>query len=315
MPSSTSPPAAATPVLDGFRALSPWPGATPVFLACSGGADSTYLAWAWKCFAAELENPPVVTAVVIDHGQRQSSEDEAQQAATALSELGFNVVVRRAELQTDASENEMRQVRYRELLELAEVGGTSAVVLTAHHADDVAETVLLRIMRGTGLRGLAGIPTRRELSSKVELRRPLLKLRRNQLRQDLQAAGINWIEDPSNADSQVAARNRLRHEVLPALATIATGDPIAAVLRLAAEAEEWQQAQAELLATSGNWRTLPSFLRQQAIAVELRKLGETVSPARLRDLEIALLKHSTAGINQNRGLFLNRTGILDQRSQ
>ena len=304
MPSSTSPPAAATPVLDGFRALAPWPGATPVFLACSGGADSTYLAWAWKCFAAELENPPAVTAVVIDHGQRPSSEGEAQQAATALSELGFNVVVRSAELQTDASENEMRQARYRELLKLAEVGGTSAVVLTAHHADDVAETVLLRIMRGTGLRGLAGIPVRRQLSPQVELCRPLLQLRRKRLRQDLQAAGIEWIEDPSNADSQVAARNRLRHEVLPALATIATGDPIAAVLRLTAEAEEWQQAQKELIQANTDWRSLPTFLRQQAIAHELRVLGETVSPARLCDLEGALLKHGTAGVDAIRNLVL-----------
>ena len=85
----------------------------------------------------------------------------------------------------------------------------------AHHADDQAETVLLHALRGAGVRGLAGIPSRRRIG-KGWLIRPLLHLPRSTLRQWLQEAGVQWLEDPSNADTSIP-RNYLRNEIMPLL--------------------------------------------------------------------------------------------------
>ena len=284
--------------------FAPW-GEAPVLLACSGGADSTFLACAWRVAAEAAATaaagplPPAV-CVVVDHGHRADSRDDAERAAALLAGLGLEVVVRSAALPAGANEALLRDARYRLLREEAQTRGATRV-LTAHHADDLAETVLLRILRGTGLRGLAGIPQRRALGGGVEVLRPLLGLRRAALRAALEERQIAWIEDPTNALPD-AARNRLRHEVLPALARVATGDPVLAVLRLAGEAREWNAALDALLGAAEAWRALPGYLRRQAVAVELRRLGETVSPARLRDLEAALLRKGRAGITADAAL-------------
>ncbi len=279
---------------DRILEFGPWAEA-PVLLACSGGADSTFLACAWRDAAARpaAQLPPAICAVV-DHGHRPGTERESAAAAERLRGLGLEAVVLRADAPADANESVLRDARYRQLQAEAERRG-AAHILTAHHADDLAETVLLRIFRGTGLRGLAGIPARRQLADGIEVLRPLLSLRRAAMREALRSAGVDWQEDPTNAIPD-AARNRLRLEVLPALAGIATGDPVLAVLRLAAEAGEWNQALDELLAAAPQWVELPAHLRRQAIAVELRRIGATVSPARLRDLEGALLRRGRAGV-------------------
>lgn len=108
----------------------------------------------------------------------------------------------------------MRKARYEALLALAQAAGAKEV-LTGHTLDDQAETVALRIERGTRLRGLGGIPPRRLLGAGVELVRPLLDHRRAELRHWLEERGVSWLEDPSNADLRYA-RNRLRAHGLPA---------------------------------------------------------------------------------------------------
>ncbi|MCH2111991.1 MAG: tRNA lysidine(34) synthetase TilS [Planctomycetes bacterium] len=280
-------------------------------LACSGGADSTFLAKAWLEWSALDACRWNASALVVDHGQRRTSAEDAQWAVERLSEMGLPAVSVRAECPSGSSEGEMRDARYRCFAaEAQRVGAT--VVLTAHHADDLAETVLLRIFRGTGLRGLAGIPSARlfgEAGDELEVRRPFLGLRRSAMRAELESSGLEWWEDPSNSDAQVAARNRLRLEVLPALAGISTGDPVEAVLRLAQEAGEWNECLDALLGQADNWADLPSFVRRQALAVEVRSVGETVSPARLADLEGALLRRQHAMINERVGLSL-RGGCL-----
>jgi tRNA(Ile)-lysidine synthase len=294
--------------LDDFA---PW-GEAPVLLACSGGADSTFLAVAWRHAAERASRPggdrheracaplPAARCAVVDHGHRAGSAADAAHAAEALAALGFEVEVLRATAAPDANEAILRDARYALLREAARACGASRV-LTAHHADDLAETVLLRILRGTGLRGLAGIPARRPLGDGVEVLRPLLGLRRADLRAALTAVEVSWLEDPTNALPH-AARNRLRQEVLPAMARVATGDPVLAVLRLAGEAGEWSEALDALLGAAGDWRMLPGYLRRQAVAVELRRLGETVSPARLRDLESALMRKGRAGVSTGAAL-------------
>lgn len=294
---------------DRIRSFGPWPPSTPVLLACSGGADSTFLALAWLHTAREMavneqEKLPKAIVVIVDHGHRPDSAADAEAAANIYRELEFDVQIKRTHVEANANEAELRDARYKMLLESAAQHGAKRILL-AHHADDNAETVLMRILRGTGLPGLAGIPERRQLTPDIELMRPLLRLRGGEMRRALQAMDQQWVEDLSNADPSVATRNLLRNEILPMLAKASTGDPIAALLRLSSEAREWQAAKDELLVTTTDFGRLPSYLRQQAIRDELRLVGATVSPTRLRNLEHALLRRGSAGIDQDHKLQIN----------
>jgi len=307
----SSPPQLAN--LTGFNVFGGWPATDRVMLACSGGADSTYLAWAWQAFATSLAEPPLATAIVINHGCRPESFADAQQAAANLQQLGLEVEVRTLDSVRE-TENNLRISRYQAFAEFA-LESDSRILLTAHNADDVAETVLLRIMRGTGLRGLSGIPQQRTITlangQLLQLRRPLLSLRSNEIRSTLSANNITWVEDLTNQDSSYARRNYLRQEILPHLEKISTGDPIKALLRLASEASDRNQSLDELLSSSIEWKSLPSYYRRQVIAQQLRQLHETVSPARLVDLEQALLKTGKVGVSVHHQLRLISSGQLE----
>jgi tRNA(Ile)-lysidine synthase len=112
-------------------------------------------------------------------------------------------------------------------------------VATGHTADDQAETVLHRLLRGTGLRGLGGIPARRPLVPGVALLRPLLGARRDEVLAFLRAAGADFREDASNADLRFT-RNRIRHELLPLLAAQYNAGIVPALCRLAEQARAAQ---------------------------------------------------------------------------
>jgi tRNA(Ile)-lysidine synthase len=191
------------------------PDGAALVLAVSGGPDSTALllgasalvpARRWRLTVAHL-----------DHGLRPTSADEAAAVAASAALLELPVEVRRVDVAALAAaehrslEDAGRQARYRFLEGVAAVRGPDALILTAHTADDAAETILLRLARGSGLRGLRGIPARRG-----RIVRPLLHVRRATLRAALEAAGIAYSTDPSNADV-AHARNRVRAELLPAL--------------------------------------------------------------------------------------------------
>ena len=191
------------------------PDGVPIVLAVSGGPDSTALLHG----AARLAPARgwQLTVAHLDHALRSSSADEAAGVAAAAVRLGLAVEVRRTSVRALATaehrsiEDAGRQARYRFLEEVAAVRGPDALIATAHTADDAAETVLLRLVRGAGLRGLRGIPARRG-----RVVRPLLHARRALLRDALDAAGIEYATDPTNADV-AHARNRVRAELLPAM--------------------------------------------------------------------------------------------------
>ena len=199
--------------------------------AFSGGPDSTALllglrdlapARGWRLLAAH-----------VDHGLDEGSASRAEAARRLAGELEVEVVVLAAGAPPlppepgDAGGREAaaRRVRYA-LLERLRAERAARWLLTAHHADDQVETVLLRLLLGSGLAGLAAMPARRGA-----LVRPLLPLRRDELAAAVAAAGLEPIDDPTNRDL-ATPRNRLRHLLLPA------GGPAvhAGALRLAAAA-------------------------------------------------------------------------------
>ncbi len=266
-----------------------------VVLACSGGADSTFLAHAYKS-ASQTSSLPTAIVAVIDHAQHEQSSEQTAKVVDDYRRLGFEVVSQRIPCDRGINENDMRNQRYAALLEIAKRHQASKVFV-AHHAEDQAETILQRIMRGTGINGLVGMRPSRDMGDGVELCRPLLNMRRSEMRAYLSAKKMGWHEDQTNADVEYATRNKIRHQLLPQLGEIATGDPIKALAKLAGEAADWESAQQQLLAQDRDFAELPSYLRRQAVRAELLKLGEKVTPQRLLDIEGALIKKGSAVIN------------------
>jgi tRNA(Ile)-lysidine synthase len=182
----------------------------------------------------------------VNHALRGSQSDADQAWLEALCrrlnvplEVGRADVAKIAALHGDGIEAAARSARYDFLRQTAERLG-ARFVATAHTRDDQVETVLHRIVRGTGLAGLAGIVSSRPLSPSVALVRPLLGVTRREVLDYLAACGQDYRTDPTNADPRFT-RNRLRNELLPALRERYNADVDAALVRLASLARESQK--------------------------------------------------------------------------
>ena len=191
----------------------------PVLAAISGGADSTALAYVLERLRAEDRLPGPLAFCHVDHGVRSDSQENAEHVRSLAERLEVPFHLRRlSPLGDRPSEDRMRNARYDAIAEIAQSIGAASVV-TAHHADDNLETVLFRLLRGTGPRGLAGIPESRWLcgeTTRCLLVRPFLKVRRNTLSALISRIGIAAYEDTTNQDLSYA-RNRLRNETIPQL--------------------------------------------------------------------------------------------------
>jgi tRNA(Ile)-lysidine synthase len=183
---------------------------TAVDCAVSGGADSVALMV--LASAANLN----VTAWHVDHGLRENSHTEAALVAQLATQLGAQFESRTVTVEQGANtEARAREARYAALPQ---------GVMTGHTADDQAETILINLLRGSGTRGLAGMqPT---------AQRPLLHIRRSETQALCNALGIAVFHDPSNNDERFQ-RNRIRHEVLPLLESLAKRDLVPVLTRQA----------------------------------------------------------------------------------
>lgn len=212
------------------------PSPTPLCVAFSGGLDSTVLLHGLLAVCRDTAHP--LRAVHVNHGLHP----DAVQWAGHCEAVGraWRVPVRVLTVRVDqrsggGPEAAARDARYRALF--ADLGGDE-LLLTAHQRDDQVETVLLRLMRGAGPAGLAGMRAWSRRQGHVILR-PLLDLSRAELAAYARARQLRWVEDPANRQAAYD-RNFLRHQVLPLLRQRWPGAP-AAVARsagLAAEADE-----------------------------------------------------------------------------
>ena len=185
-----------------------WPGAAAednrLGLAVSGGPDSLAL-----LLLAAQAMPGRVAAATVDHGLRSESAAEAAFVGQVCADLGvphktLTVIVEPGNLQAEA-----RSARYGALAEWLAADGLSALA-TAHHADDQAETLLLRLNRASGVAGLAGVRARGLVpGTRLPLLRPLLGWRRSELAAVVAGAGLMAIDDPSNRSDRFD-RARLR---------------------------------------------------------------------------------------------------------
>ena len=196
------------------RCTFPSPGTT-VDCAVSGGPDSLAL------LVLAVEAGLMVTAWHVDHGLRPGSDAEGERVAVVADSLGAAAV----SVTAMVGDGPNLEARARE----ARLDALPDGVLTGHTADDQAETVLLNLLRGSGVHGSAGIGD--------PGRRPLLGLRRSETRALCVACGLEPLDDPMNDDPRFV-RNRIRNEVLPLLAEVSDRDPVPLLARHAGLAGE-----------------------------------------------------------------------------
>ncbi len=278
-------------VLHPYLARCRFPASGPVTCAVSGGPDSLALL-ALAC-AAGLD----VTAVHVDHGLRAASGAEAEVVADAADRFGASVRCVQVEVAPGADlEARARSARCRAL-------GPGA--LYGHTADDQAETVLLALLRGTGLDGLAAMRAEQH---------PLLALRRAETHALCAELDLEPVRDPTNTDPQFR-RNRIRAEVLPLLDDVAERDVVPLLCRLAALARD----DTDLLATLAldldptdalALASSPTPLAGRAVREWLRPhLPSGHPPDRgAVDRVLAVARGETIGTEIAGGLTVRRTG-------
>jgi tRNA(Ile)-lysidine synthetase-like protein len=240
------------------------PRGKTLLVAVSGGADSVALLrllvdinrsdfWRWKLVVAH-----------ISHGIRgRPGTADARFVKALAKKLHLPFAQKSLRLGKHASEAAARDARLAALAALAKSHHAAGVVM-AHHADDQAETVLLRILRGTGVEGLAAMSPLTTLRG-LRIYRPLLAVRRTDLRATLAALKQPWREDETNSAPRYT-RNRIRHELLPALEAIAPA-AVPALTRLAhLAADTWQVVET---ATDTAWKA--ALLRKSPRRITLRR--------------------------------------------
>lgn len=279
-----------------------------IVVAVSGGADSVALL-AGLCELSSKGLDLHVVVAHLDHGLRAESADDAAFVWDLGHRLGVQCLIERVDVAQRArdtavgAEEAGRQSRYEFFISAAARAGATAVAI-GHTADDNVETVLFNLLRGSHLRGLRGIPSRRRLGPGLELIRPMLEIRRSLCRQYLGARGLSWREDPSNAQTGYT-RNFIRHELLPLLRqriNPGVDEAIARLAKTAEEADEFLTGQAESVLGRAVVSTEPGIcvlncaelataapmVRRAALILSLQTLEaplQSVSSERLGELE------------------------------
>jgi len=223
-----------------------------VVVAVSGGPDSVALLRALVTLKAQGADSGRLTVAHFNHQLRGDESDEDERFVRRLTaslasagHTGLSLHCQRCEVRSQAAkeannlEATARSLRYDWLGETARAA-RAHFVMTGHTADDQAETILHHLLRGTGLKGLRGIAARRGLVPGVELVRPLLNVARAEVLAYLQEVGQDYREDSSNANCAFT-RNRIRHELIPYLATNYNPEIVSVLTRLAEQAAETYQ--------------------------------------------------------------------------
>ena len=299
--------------------LAPLLRAGRVLLAISGGPDSTALLKLAADWRAADPARPQIFAATIDHGLRPESQGEAQDVAALAQRLGIPhaILVWEGEKPTSRLQEKARAARYRLLVAHAREIGADCIV-TAHHADDQAETVLMRMARGSGIAGLAGMRPVAILDG-LSLVRPLLDIPKSGLVAFCHAQGLAVAEDASNINPRYArVRFRLLADTLAGQGL--TARRLAQLAQRAARADDALAAMAQTLAkeavtrgpegASVNFRALLAGPEEAGLRVLIAEVENlSVAPLRLQRLESAFERLAQA-LHRGESLKLSLGGAL-----
>lgn len=275
-----------------------FPPQTKIIVGLSGGADSVALLHLLSRLRAEFDWS--LTAVHIHHGLRGDDADaDARFAAKFCDTLGVPCIVRRYDVRAEAKKRGLGEEETGRILRYAafrEAAGADGRIAVAHHQRDQAETVLMRLCRGTGLQGLtAMLPVRGNIC------RPLLECSREEIERYCRENGLSWQEDASNREERYT-RNKLRLQVLPVLEEInpRAAAHIAQTAALLAVEEDFLQEQTEqsfaaavLPAAEGTLALSSEKLRQLHPAMRRRVLRKALAaflPQDISQVQIAALE-------------------------
>lgn len=318
MPSAETSPVS---VLDAKRLFADWKAAPAVVLAVSGGPDSMALMWLAARWRHALKKGPRLLAITVDHGLRKEAAREARDVKQLARALGIEhrTLRWRGEKPKTGLPSAARDARYRLLLRAASSYGASHV-FTAHTRDDQAETVIMRLSRGSGIAGLAAMARQSDRGG-VVLARPFLDVPKSRLITTLAKAGIAFADDPTNHDPRFT-RPRLR-ALMPVLA--AEGADARGLARLASRlarantALEVMTDGAERYLASINgavsggfdlaaFAALSDEIRVRLLMRAIDRAGHE-GPAELGKVEALLqaMDRATAGKKPGRGVQLKQT--------
>lgn len=265
-----------------------------VLAAFSGGPDSVALVLILRSLSEGGRLPLELHLAHLNHQLRPEADREERFCREFAEEKGLPLTVERVDVRGRAAEAEgsvesvARELRYSFLSRAARAVGAH-IVATAHHADDVAETVLMRLLRGAGVNGLGAVPARRALSEGVTLVRPLMNVRKKELLAYLEERKQSFCRDASNRDTEYM-RNRVRHELIPLLRReypCFSVESLVALNESAAEATDVIQRAAdelwprlcvegredELTLDAGVFREAPAAVRKAVAVRAVRQLG------------------------------------------
>lgn len=228
-------------------------------LGCSGGLDSVVLLNALNRILAESGQYFQLRVIHVDHDLQAPSSDWAKQVATQCDALNIEVIVKKVKVANGNLENEARNARY---AAFREVIAPDEVLVLAHHQQDQAETVLMRLLNGSGVSGLAAM---RELQTQDQLTifRPLLNIARDEIHQYAVSHNLQWVDDPANHDLSFD-RVVMREKVWPLLAS------------------HWDGFEAAMARTAGLMADAESVLKEQGevdLAATQRADGSLYIPA------------------------------------
>jgi tRNA(Ile)-lysidine synthase len=295
---------------DAKRLFADWKAAPAIVLAVSGGPDSIALMWLAARWRSALARGPRLIAVTVDHGLRSEAAREARDVKRLAQSLALpHRTLRWTDVKPKAGlPAAARAARYRLLAEAARAAGATHI-LTAHTRDDQAETFLMRMLRGSGITGLAAMARESERNG-VLLARPLLNVPKSQLIATLKKAKLDFADDPTNRDLNFM-RPRLRR-LLPALA--AEGGDTRSLARLASRLAR-ANAAVEVLADGAErylaltdrdapqpgfdakaFAAMPEEIRLRLLLRAINRFGHE-GPAELGKVEalLAELERTTAG--------------------
>jgi tRNA(Ile)-lysidine synthase len=248
------------------------PSASHYRVALSGGLDSTVLLHLLATLHEEVGKP--ISALHVDHGLSPQSADWSEQCRRFCEALGVPFMLERVTVtdrQAKGLEAAARHARYAVFERLL---GEGEVLLSAHHRDDQVETLLLQLLRGGGVHGLAAMPAQRPLG-RGRLVRPLLDVGRESLMAYAREQGLHWIDDPSNFDTSLE-RNYLRHALMPQLAERRAG-----IREVLARSAGHFAESARLLDELARQDRQPSLTGETALSVSALR---ALSPERCRNL-------------------------------
>lgn len=294
-----------------------------VVLAVSGGPDSVALMRLAAGLRAYAPLRPVLVAAV-DHGLRPESRAEAEQVAAWAEAAGLphRILAWAGAKPRTRLQEAARAARYDLLFDLAREVGACAV-LTGHTLDDQAETVLMRLTRGTGVAGLAGMRPRSERAG-MTLGRPFLTLRKARLIATCRAEGWPFLDDPFNADPRFArarlrrlmpliAREGVTPERLAALAVRArrADDALAARARAIMEAARFAAGEGRVAFDGAILRAEPDAILLRIVAQAIvAAVGASARPVRLDRLEARVLGDLRGALDRREPLRITLGGAL-----